>query len=101
MTISNQSDSKPLQFHSTTMSNLCTSCGERPKWFDSARQQYSPWCSNTCKNLNQTHAVQGQPICAIEGCHRPAHFDGKTFSPGCGIRHRNEALALGITKPKN
>lgn len=80
------------------MSNLCVKCGIKNRWFDHVKQQPSMYCSRTCRDLDHPKiAYQGQPICRM--CPAPAFYDGYKFSPGCGRRHAQEAMAQGFTTP--
>lgn len=87
----------------------CTVCHVKPCWFDTAKNQYSPYCSNSCriKMLTNQHkfvpiynpnpAIQGQPICQI--CSNAAYFDGTKYSPGCCKSHCMKAQKLGLYAP--
>ncbi|ANB50193.1 hypothetical protein [Powai lake megavirus] len=79
-------------------SNLCIKCQTNNKWFDHNTQQFSNYCSTTCRDSDHPKiAYQGQPMCRI--CRAPAFYDGQKFSPGCGKRHAQEAMARGFMTP--
>ena len=69
---------------------LCEECGVKTCWFDEARDEYSPFCSNTCRFLNQSHyedeSVQPtQPVAQVEPMYGPVPFpmpfSGPVYNP--------------------
>ena len=56
-----------------------TSCN-RPCWFDTGRNAYSPWCSIGCRS----NGIQVS-VCFAHGCNRPYWFDTRrnAYSPWC------------------
>ncbi|AGF85636.1 hypothetical protein QJ854_gp146 [Moumouvirus goulette] len=88
----------------------CTVCQTRPRWYDSTRGSYSPYCSNTCRDRSYqttkspkhpTLAYQGMPKCRI--CDNAAYYDQSSshYSPGCTRTHSQLAMARGFTTPIN
>lgn len=81
------------------MSNLCTVCHTKPRWYDNNTRQLSPYCSNTCRSRSsytpQPVMSQGDPKCQI--CQNRAF---NINSPGCCISHRDQAYAMGFRTPR-
>jgi hypothetical protein len=67
-------------------------------WFDRTKNAYSVACSIACRDALQTLKRSGSsliPLCQI--CDKKA-FD--QTSPGCSVRHRDEAKTLGFHAPR-